>query len=61
MSHDAPRLCERCWQQVHVRDRFVRLGHVAEVRPDGEPVFHWSYLHAYDPGTGYCADVPAAA
>jgi len=35
------------------------LGHIVDVRADGEPVYLWSYLHAYDPVSGGC-DVPAA-
>jgi hypothetical protein len=60
MDEIAPRLCERCWQAVHARDRFIRLGHITDVRPDGEPVYAWSYLHQYDPDTGGCADGVAA-
>lgn len=60
MSRIPPPLCERCWQVVHPSDQFIRLSHIVDVRADGEPVYVWSYLHAYDPETGGC-DAPAAA
>jgi hypothetical protein len=44
---------------VRPAEEFIRLGHIVDVRADGEPVYLWSYLHAYDPVTGGC-DVPAA-
>lgn len=59
MSRMSPPLCERCWQVVHPAEQFIRLGHIVDVRPDGEPVYLWSYLHAYDPASGGC-DVAAA-
>jgi hypothetical protein len=59
MSRMSPPLCERCWQVVRPAEQFIRLGHIVDVRADGEPVYLWSYLHAYDPATGGC-DVPAA-
>jgi hypothetical protein len=60
MSPIASPLCERCWQPVLSHEEFIRLSHIVDVRPDGEPVYVWSYLHAYDAATGWC-DVPAAA
>lgn len=60
MSPFSPPLCERCWQPVQPAEEFIRLGHIVDVRPDGEPVYLWSYLHAYDPVSGGC-DIPAAA
>jgi hypothetical protein len=61
MSPFSPPLCERCWQVVHPAEEFIRLGHMVDVRADGEPVYLWSYLHAYDPGTGGCDVATAAA
>jgi hypothetical protein len=54
-------LCERCWQVVGPRERCIRLGHIVDVRPDGEPVYVWSYLHNYDVATGGCDIASAAA
>jgi hypothetical protein len=44
---------------VRPAEEFIRLGHIVDVRADGEPVYLWSYLHAYDPASGGC-DVAAA-
>ncbi len=64
MNQTAPPLCERCWQPLRLREEFIRLSHITDVRPNGEPVYVWSYLHAYDPDSGGCvsvADEAAAA
>ena len=42
-------------------DEFIRLGHITDVRSNGEPVYVWSYLHAYDAGNDGCAEGSAAA
>jgi len=61
MSPISPPLCERCWQAVQSDEEFIRLGHIVDVRADGEPVYLWSYLHAYDAATGGCAGAAAEA
>jgi hypothetical protein len=61
MDQIAPPLCERCWQPVLLRDEFIRLGHITDVRPNGEPVYLWSYLHAYDVASGGCAGASSSA
>jgi hypothetical protein len=61
MSPIASALCERCWQALRPDDEFIRLGHIVDVRADGEPVYAWSYLHAYDRVTGGCMVRAAAA
>jgi hypothetical protein len=49
-------ICERCWRPINARSSgFIRLGHLADVRDDGEPVFVFAYLHDYEPETGECA------
>jgi hypothetical protein len=60
MSRISPPLCERCWQAVHPAEKFIRLGHIVDVRTNGEPVYVWAYLHTYDAETGGC-DLPEAA
>ena len=43
-------------------EKFVRLGHIVDVRADGEPVFVFAYLHSYDEASGGCVGAePAAA
>jgi hypothetical protein len=61
MHKGIPPLCERCWQPVRSSDEFIRLGHITDVRTNGEPVYLWSYLHAYDAHSGGCVGVSAAA
>ncbi len=61
MNHSAPPLCERCWRPVQLREEFIRLGYITDVRSHGEPVYVWSYLHSYNPYTGGGAGAEAAA
>jgi hypothetical protein len=54
-------LCERCYHVLGPDEKFFRLGHIIHVRPDGEPVFLFSYLHAYDETTGGCEGIDMSA
>lgn len=54
-------ICERCCGALAPAENFIRLGHIIHVRPDGEPVFLFSYLHAYDEATGGCEGVETSA
>ncbi|HEY2087656.1 MAG TPA: hypothetical protein VGH54_16770 [Mycobacterium sp.] len=53
-------ICERCYSPIGT-EKFIRLGHIVSVRPDGEPLYTWSYLHTYDPTTGGCVSIDAPA
>jgi hypothetical protein len=61
MNQVTPPLCERCWLPVRPSEEFIRLGHITDVRITGEPVYVWSYLHAYDSRTGGCVGSQSAA
>lgn len=55
-------ICERCYGRLEPHEKFVRLGHIVDVRADGEPVFVFAYLHSYDEASGGCVGAePAAA
>jgi len=55
-------ICERCFSRLAPSESFIRLGHIVDVRADGEPVFVFAYLHSYDEESGGCVGAePAAA
>ncbi len=48
----ADALCERCWTQCLPGESYVRFGHIASVRPLGDVVWRYTFLHRYDPDEG---------
>lgn len=54
-------ICERCCGEIAPQQKFFRLGHIIRVRPDGEPVFLFSYLHNYDETNDGCEGVDLTA
>jgi hypothetical protein len=55
-----PLICERCYAPLGT-GKFIRLGHIRDVRPDGEPIYAWAYLHNYDADTDSCVGAETSA